>query len=173
MLNITVVYLNSSSGTFYLSNIMTCHCGITLKINRCNKLITIGCSIIACNHTDIEISIAWGTTIYVFKTTKLSSDLTVKLRRTWADSRMKVTCKTTRSSQQDFHFVGKLQNYWPKRRNFKLVGWFIAKITTGRSFSVLEFPVKDPYFTQRYITNILPKSKYAVLLKHFVNNCAE
>ena len=38
-------------------------------------------------------------------------DLTVEIRRTWEELSMKVPCRITRSSQQNFDFVGKLQKY--------------------------------------------------------------
>ena len=55
-----------------------------------------------------------GTTICVFITVKLSSDLNVEIRRTWEDSSMKVPCRITGSSYQDFDFEVSCNSTNPK-----------------------------------------------------------
>ena len=81
----------------------------------------------------------YGTTMCVLITTKLSSDLTVEIRKTWGGSRMKWPCRIAVSSQQGFDFVGKLHKHRSQRRDFKLVGWLIAKTATRRWFFFLNF----------------------------------
>ena len=128
---------------------MTCRCRITIKIDRFNKLIAVSCITILIPRK-LEMPNFCGTAICVFITAKLSSDLTVEIRRTLGHSSKKVPSGITGSSQQDFDFVGKLQKYWPQRRYFKLVGWLIAKTAVQRWYSFFKFPVMDPQFTELY-----------------------
>ena len=118
---------------------MTCCCRITLKVDRFNKLIAFTCIIIVLMPRKLEMSNFCSTTIRAFIMTKLSSDLTVEIRRTWGDSRMKEPCRITGSSEQEFDFVSKLQKHWPQRRDSKLVGWPIAKTATRRWYFFLNF----------------------------------
>ena len=57
---------------------MTCHCRISLKIDGSKNLIGIGSKTIVFNPLEIELC---GTVICVFVTTKLSSDVSVEIRR--------------------------------------------------------------------------------------------
>ena len=50
-----------------------------------------------------------GTMIFIFITTKLSSDLTVGVRINCGDPSVKAPQRIIESSQQDFNFVVKLQ----------------------------------------------------------------
>ena len=93
---------------------MTCRCGITFKIHRSNKLIAISCNKVVFNPRKSKMSNFCGTRICAFITAKLSSDLTVKIRRTWGDSDMKVPCGITGSSNQDFDFEVSCKNTDPK-----------------------------------------------------------
>ena len=66
---------------------------------------------------------------------------------------MKVPCRITGSSHQDFDFEVSCENTDPK--GDISIGW-LTHCKNSKIFSFLEFPVMDSHFTQREISvNIL------------------